>query len=107
MTTTSAPIIFRRARDPYPVGNATLEQVNAARAAIGFGAIFNHFTSDEVAEIIYRARTMSNPPPRPPVERRCFYRTTPFAGMGYDSGYPDPFHPGAPPGVRHEHLVET
>jgi hypothetical protein len=104
MTTPSASIgsitlHHRTRRDRYPVGNGTLEQTNVARKALGFGAIFNSFTCDEVAEIIYRARTMSNPPPRPPVERRAFYRKTPFVGMRYDTAYPDPFHPDAPPKI--------
>jgi hypothetical protein len=91
---------FRRTKPPRrPI--ATPEQRHAARAALGFGAIFNHFTCDEIAEIIWRARNIKDPPPRPPLERRVFYRTTPFAGMSYDSAYPDPFHPDAPPHLRH------
>jgi hypothetical protein len=115
MTTTptptmSAPITFRRIHRGYPVGRATLDQVNAARKALGFGAIFNCFTSDEVAEIIYRARMLQDPPPRPPVERRAFYRKTPFDGMRYDTAYPDRFHPEAHlyiKGYRDEDLEEA
>jgi hypothetical protein len=115
MTTTptptmSAPITFRHVHRGYPVGNGTPEQKDAARKALGFGAIFNSFTNDEVAEIIYRARMLRDPPPRPPAERRALYRKTPFYGMRYDTAYPDPFHEEAhlyTKGYRDEDLEEA
>jgi hypothetical protein len=57
------------------------KRIEEARKQIGFKPIFNSFTSDEIAEIVYRVRTLQAPPSRPPRERRAYYRTQPFAGM--------------------------
>jgi hypothetical protein len=77
MTTTptmSAPISFRhRRRHPYNMmpSEEFIARVEAARRAIGFRAVTNSFSEDEIAEIVYQARQLPNPPPRPPVERRA------------------------------------
>jgi hypothetical protein len=59
----------------------TIEQIEAARERIGFRFIFDSFTPNEIAEIVYRARTLENPPPRPHRSKRVLYRRTPFWGM--------------------------
>jgi hypothetical protein len=59
----------------------TIEQIDEARERLGFKFIFNSFTPNEIAEIVYRARTLENPPPRPHRSEWVNYRRRPFSGM--------------------------
>jgi hypothetical protein len=74
-------IRHRREEEAELKSRWTIEQIDEARERLGFKFIFNSFSSNEIAEIVYRARTIKNPPPRPHRSRWANYRTTPFWGM--------------------------